>query len=813
MSGLFDKVYECVKLLCYNQLKENSDDCYPEKLLDVLNDIKEDLSLDQLKQLLNLLFKCLEESLSNVTICSNISLKLIGLLLKSDHFKIEPGLIDDYINSLASFATRFEMNNCANYSVQHSFIICLSALTSNLQGCIWICSSDTILHTLFQMMIQMNGYYVKQKAEMLVYQILQIALKSNHTKLLINCDPYLHQILLLNNLALINCLKSLLKDKTVRQQLLDRYEIDVLLINKLSSIKDDFIISYCECLALSLSSQSLIQEMIQSLQKLNKLKGLIAFVSQIITFDLSFNKLWIYYSCSPFVIHSKADNLIPLSDAEREWFQTLTTKSEHLFILSKIDSSILSSLDKEQSETLVTCLKTFVKNSINKRETKKVTFGCIQKLHQIAVSLTSSQLQHQANLEQIILLFTSVLPNLKSQEKCEILKYLRNIVKSDQNNLISFSLQSHITQQLSQLFTLNEIENELDTIDSIIEVLIILLEKDHSLLINSNCHLINTLIAIWKKSHDLSLYNLNMSCLPFLLNLDLNMSQDDLFKFGFNKFDDIPNLIAFHLNGDYNIKLSSIKAIYIHLREYTQTREDTYHSNHNYVSTNFDGNLCDIFYDHFALPLASLIRTETDSEILYNTINIWFRFINLIMSKSSLDFENLFKKCSFTGLFHSIYLLLQSDYITLSTKREAVKVINLFKNQIIISKINQATLINWLDQCPPSILTSISKFDECTQKNCELNCEVIDKIFNDESVLPAQDLISKLNQAPSQNLNISKELKPVEVSSSHLNTFLFESNFEQIKDQTVDTKIKDMAILDDIIAAKGFTNSFATDCY
>jgi len=61
-------------------------------------------------------------------------------------------------------------------------MFCLSALFFNLHRCIWICSSDTTLQALFQMMIQFSEYYVNKIAKAGLSN-LKIVAKLNHSKL------------------------------------------------------------------------------------------------------------------------------------------------------------------------------------------------------------------------------------------------------------------------------------------------------------------------------------------------------------------------------------------------------------------------------------------------------------------------------------------------------------------------------------------------------------------------------------------------------------------------------------------------------
>ncbi|XP_015789678.1 uncharacterized protein LOC107366562 [Tetranychus urticae] len=801
-----DKLICAIELILYKSLKENSDDSYTHKLIDLVDFVKPELSLDDLYKLNNIVGNALSHETAVNDIELSTAFKLVGTIVSDERFiNQRPEVVTSSFNWIIKFSHLLQNEEEPHYDLQYSFLKCINKLCSTESGCLLLAKNEDLLLVIFHLLTKSQGFYVQMEAQSVITILLENVLdKPNVSHKL---SPYLHQMLLVNCKSHMECLNNLVKKDCMRRFLISQFNLDTILLSKLkSSIKNDKLLSlFCEILACCRPSEEVITQVVQTLMADKKLKAIISFYTALLkNHDKTHFNEWKLFTIYPFAQSNTELSEQIIGDSITRKLIAEYGKNDFIMLaLSCIDEKVVSLLSSDEHLFILLCIGNFLKDAQHSIIPKKtvfkslITFNLLWKLSDCPTIILKS-------LEIILALMMDSFNESISLQQCqfEIMKNVREIIQQHRN-ILPQQILIDVCSKVNDILVLTTSDADLDLVDSVLEIMIAVLNSNGESFVKYYPELIDNFLSHWsicyQTSNDTSLIS---SCIPILLCVDLYCCESQLNKVGISKNQTIPAILTNYLiEGEYLLRDSVIKAI-----------------DYNYpsfiASNSWNRELSKLFTKFYGLPMSQLILSEIDSEVLSNILLIWISICNTIKFKQDAETRfNLIQMLYESGFLTSLWLLLKDELVLGTIKVLALNGAKEVFNLLQSTGITSAELTTILSSAvEPEFSITVEDIEYKTENGHNSREQVIDEIFMDRSTLPTQDLIEIVTEEFSGTKKLIKKKREIGDVSIALIANFFTTPLTTIVDMDV-APDPIFAILDDIIAARNFDTRIPSDCY
>lgn len=787
-SNLFDKIVTAVRVILYQQLKENCDDTYSNKLVDEIELCVQKFSDKQIKSLLFVIQKALDDNdescHESVNVCTGF--KLIGVLLASSfHRNILNSEIKDCLKCLKKFILSVTDNVKPDLNLQCAFLFCISKLC-HPNGLLFLLEDDSLLLTGFHLLSESKGHYVVREARKLIISLTELSIKNqNLTSLL---DPYIHQMLLLQRESHIICLAELLENTPNCDYYISNYNLVSVFKSKYEHLRPEFAVVYCRAFGKIVKQQEDIDLITNDLIKKRLVKPLISlFRHAASSTSLIDPSAWFLFVVGPVVGFNyipediisqryKKSSLVQLFDS--------VTVSDQMFALNIINSKNYKEVKIahiEVSLKIFTNYTAHVKSDHNR--SLKVVVELLKAIENIYISLLS-------DTKILSTVFVNLLQIKNIRVTLEVLKLLRELRKK-----CYMPLEDDLRDEIQEIIIESLKLNDLSVIHSCLDFLnteINFSRKD----LHNNQSLLPTLIQVWDycKKDYLSSEAME-SLIPLLMIIQFDMSTKKLEQLGIKAEDAILESLFSYLPGENGLRESILDSLLSFLPELVSQR-------YKFMAAFFQKN---------GLILSQLVVEETEHKILSKIFDIWeCLFIDSIKDKETCN--NNLKLMYECGVFDGLKLVLNDRFLSPETKLFAYNRLLKLRAKLFEQNIQFADAMELFTTCKKPDLKVIETHFNQEAEEMITREKVFTEIFGDEEVLPTQDLINKLASRPCDSQISPKKEKNLDyISVDDITDFLENFTLEETQNEGVTDSF--CCLLNDILLAKDYKCTIPSDCY
>ena len=808
---------QAIEIVVNGQLKDNHDDTLIEKLITLIEkDVEDDVFTrnDEIK-ILTVLANSLDMDQPDPT-----CFRLIAIILADLYISYGLNHEEDVLDSafVAFIGASRTVSSSAQLSMQSSFIrsyAYISEKNRNILDSNHIRSSDMsfLPEKITELIRNSSSYYVRSEAENLLIELIisnQGAIENDpRNKLRIE----LEKIVNVPNESNLSFLK-LLASKTSITRSLIRMEVRDRMLEHFKSfvsrvdLEESQVVSCLEVLGSLIPKQSVVEFVIGSLVKLNRLKALVVFTSTLMRTDRDHLNKWMQYSL--YTLVSKSDSKfevtsqILISVRERNFVEKLCNDSIILTVLTNIPA-LLNNIDERESllrEALQILLTDELKKRNGNRKIISESISCINKMLEEGISPPSDT----------VTLICDLIPLASGHHLIELLTICRKFYsKTLPREVVGIEKICQILRKIFDRYLAEDTKSdrielygdqapESEVLEAAVQVLGVI---SCSPSIATKLELIKSFQALFnQRSDDIPFIT---SSVPVLFSINFELDQEVLKEiFGWEKNVDIIHTLCSYLKAsDSSLLQMSI----------IQTLKDESHFERISFLQTFRS---DLFFKDLIPALCCCVLSSVDTETQRSVIDLMttlFQFpkegsIQMLYSSSLLDL---------------LFLIIENKDGTFSRtlRVDTSELILILKQGIKENILDKGTSLKQLleeveppQECLKSQPMSIDA--NIAPVSASEKVKEIESLFNNSVNQPTMDLIEELTR---RQLNGDHHAEVQEKRQRVCRTihdmddlvaFYTSPSNRLIQDEDPE---EESGIVDDIISAQIRPNAASTDCY
>lgn len=781
---LFDKITTAVRIILYQQLKENCDDTFSHKLVDTIKWLTQEKSLsrDMSTILLHIVRKAIDDHLAGQLVDLVTAIKLLGLLVKSlVTLDTNSSIFDECIKYLKKLLDGLTDQPNSQYNLQCAYLICLSDLATTPEGGISLCKDNALMSSVFFLLRESKGHYVQLQAKKFFIDLFSGCERWDDS-VIGQLGPFVNHALLLQKESDFNTISILVQHEQTVKFLEEKYQLSANLFKKYNQVQPLFLMHYCKIFGRVVMCEKDINYIAADLVKKRLVRPLISLFS--------------CYRMEEFPREAFVFLLGPVVGLEllpNDVFIDQLAKSqiEELFSTIKLSDQMFA---LQMLKIRITNLKSFGPDVVctNALQEFVLQFGSEKpfKLIMEILLIIKDILTRTVNLEGGRTIFLKT-PRLITVEDKRIATLALGILRDALDTLAYTDYDEAVFSLIRESISKAMEISDFDFIASSLEV-VSSISRRVDFVHNQNLVLI--LITVWNRCKVDYLNSAAMqSLIPLMLIIQVKLSFDELRKYGFERDEEILRTISFFLKSTDSLKESCLTA----LRDFFQ----------------LNGNMEKFvipFWQILGPPLSQIAIEEIDHEILSSIFKIWHGAVSVQLSASNNSLDNL-KAMYESGLFQSLNMVLNDRYLLPETKSCAsvvLKSVRSLFDHFLMDKDSLRQLFLGCKQPNLRIIETCSggEGDQLVERD-----EVFNEIFGDSEVVPTQDLINHLISRKTLEESVVKMEKDLpKISVDDLTDFLQNFTF---KEEAADDWGEYHCLLNDILLAKDYKCTIPSDCY
>ena len=811
-----DYLIQAVKIVVSGQLKENHDDTLIEKLITLVErNVEEDVFTrkDEIK-ILTVLIEFLEMDQPEPTCFRLIATILSDLYISYGHNSDEDILDSAFVAFVA--ASRV-VTSSSELSLQSSFVrsyAYISDKNSNILESNHIRSNDLsfLPEKITELMRNSSSYYVRSEAEKLLIDLFlnnQGNIENDsRNKLRIELSkivdtPSETNLSFLKLLASKTSMTRSLIRMEVRDKMFDHFKS---IVSKAGEEDQEPHLTLClEVLGSLVPKQTVVEYVIGSLVKLNRLKALIVFTSTLMKSDRDHLNKWMQYSLYTLVCKSESryevTSQILISVRERNFIEKLCNNQIILSILTRIPS-VLPNIDERESllrETLQILLTDELRKNAN-RKIVSAAISCLGKMLEEGVSPA----------KEVIKSICELIPLTSGHHKIELLTICRNFYgKTLKREVVGIDRICDTLDNIFKSYINNDTKCDRDELygdqaqdSEILEAAVQVFGViSCSPSISSKLDVIKSYQILFRqRSEHLPFITASV---PVLFSVNFELSQEQLKDiFGWEKNVDIIQILCSYLRAE-DSSLLQMKVI------------ETLKDESNFERVSFLQTFrTDLFFKDLVPSLCHCLLSSVDTETQRNVIN-------LMTTIFEFPKEGLIQLLYTSSVLDLLFFIIQNKDGTFprTLRVEVSELVIILKHFIKEMLDNGSSLNQLLEKCdaPQESVKSrmSSQENDISPIPVEEKVQGIELLFNSSVNQPTMDLIAELNRRQMNGDSCESTEKRMKVTRTihdlkELVSFYTDPNNRVILDEDPD---EDSLIIDDIVSAQIRPNVASSDCY
>ncbi|XP_074604839.1 uncharacterized protein LOC141858106 [Brevipalpus obovatus] len=801
---LVDKLVTAVRVILYKQLKDNYDDSFTQKIVDLASEMSNEMSQDQLKSLLFVVQKALEDSEGRYDdeIDLATGFRLLGtlainqLLIDSDQ-----SIIVKCLEQLKKFLAMFESQNKPSYNIRWSYLVCLNKLCSTNDGCLAVAKDLGIMQTIFESLNQNAGFYVQSEAKNIIVEMIRKA--AGQPDLEKPIDFYIRKILQIECEAFIECLEELIQGDHVKTFLMNKYQLASMLIDRMDAAlsRPKILCSYCRIFGRIVHNVEDFKKLTSMLTTSQQSKPLMSLYDTCLASESCIQlQDWFFIVVYPLVaeyqlseaatVFIQSSNLSSDSQAKK-MISEMSKSSEKMYSLKLIRSRSLEKFSQKNLKILLEILRIVLINSCDDPKKLKLCSECVNTLEKLASS-SGDDIKYD-----IISICLDPVTKAELGIQTQLLRVLRNQMSTNfsQGEMISSLVCDKMKEVImSGLESLNS-----ELVDSCLEVLTAMVKQNNIVPVNDE-QLVKFLLKIWNLCRMGSL-DVIVSCslIPLLFAINFFATNQQLADQGLERHKSILCTIVENLSKkEEDLKQSCIQAVKFFIPKFIFNQSQS-------------PKLADVYSQFIGIPLSQTALSETDDEIISMIIEVWKSIIDSIREEKK-DIETVLRIFFESGVFTVLKTIFEDPHVLPSTKIQAHEVLSSLRGKLAQFDYKLDDVLDDLDKLPEPELCIDKPIVSQPISNDNKRDEILEEIFGESDIVPTQSLIDQLVQRSDNDPSGSTQVERVDHPSfDELADLLSTFTIAEEKSQGEIGHGRDL--LNDIILAKDYKRSIPSDCY